>query len=344
MVQVDNMGRFPFRTWTIKYLSAVGDTYASATVRELDRRYRRMDAVFRELYQKEKVASHNPLKLTPDDVLAYVGYLKKKGLKEKSISHNLTALNRLLSFAGNNSVQSFKVKYRSSNPKTRTVRYPGMEDEIYTQIMNNGLKVPGNDWKRIRAYALVSLALCAGMRTKELMFAEVRNLDLEDWTIRLDRVKGEGTYGVTRTIPIRPEAWPIIHRYVQARKQVLAELKASHNPYLFPAITPHRIPEGYISGNGLRTIKDVVQNEIGTEFDFRMCRRTYGQKAIDEGMNPDTVSLLLGHNTTKTTETYYCRKRPDVAVKEARELWEKNAIIEPNPKTIENKWEVTGYV
>jgi len=91
----------------------------------------------------------------------------------------------------------------------------------------------------------------------------------------------------------------------------------------------------------LRHLKDLVQKEIGSEFDLRMCRRTYGQKAIDKSMNPDTGSLLLWH---KTTKTYYCRKRPDKAVKETRELWEKNTIIEPDSKTIENKREVTGYV
>ncbi len=65
-------------------------------------------------------------------------------------------------------------------------------------------------------------------------------------------------------------------------------------------------------------MKSIVEKEIGIEFDLRACRRTYGQMAIDEGLDLDTVSVLMGHNTTKTTETYYCRKRPETAIREAQ--------------------------
>ncbi|MDD1767144.1 MAG: hypothetical protein LUQ27_01065, partial [Methanomassiliicoccales archaeon] len=74
------------------------------------------------------------------------------------------------------------------------------------------------------------------------------------------------------------------------------------------------------------------------------CRRTYGQKAIDEGLNLDAVSILMGHKTTKTTETYYCRKRPETAIREAQTIW-MQGNSHPGAKTpkIDFKNEVTGY-
>lgn len=37
-----SMGHYPFLTWTNRYLKARGQTYAEATRKELERRYRRM--------------------------------------------------------------------------------------------------------------------------------------------------------------------------------------------------------------------------------------------------------------------------------------------------------------
>jgi integrase len=66
--------------------------------------------------------------------------------------------------------------------------------------------------------------------------------------------------------------------------------------------------------------------------------------AIDKGLNLDSVSVLMGHSNTKTTEAYYCRKRQDIAIREAKEVF--NAKISypdaKNPK-IESRFDMTGY-
>lgn len=38
-------------------------------------------------------------------------------------------------------------------------------------------------------------------------------------------------------------------------------------------------------------------------------------------MNVEFVSRLMGHNTTKTTEEYYCRKNETDAINDARNRW-----------------------
>ena len=68
-------------------------------------------------------------------------------------------------------------------------------------------------------------------------------------------------------------------------------------------------------------LKSIVEKEIGIKFDLRTCRRTYAQMAIDEDLDVESVSVLMGHDTTKTTETYYCRKRPETAIRDARNIW-----------------------
>lgn len=92
-----------------------------------------------------------------------------------------------------------------------------------------------------------------------------------------------------------------------------------NNLVLFPALKDKG--DGYLLTNGKIELKCIVEKEMGTKFNFRMWRRTNGQMAIDEGLPPDSLSQLTGHSFTKTTKTYYARKRPEVAIKEAQNLW-----------------------
>jgi integrase/recombinase XerD len=336
-----SMGRYPFLTWAMKYLNSVGNGYAQTTFAERERRYRRMSLEFGALLESGKVSTTNPEKISADDVLAYVTYLKKRGMKECGILHNIGPLNLLLAYAGNPAVTVFKQKYRSSVPKKRTMRYPSMDESVRQRILLNAEQVKESDWKRLMAYALVVLAICTGLRNKEIRLCKVTDLDLVRKEIIAEHVKGEGTYGQARTIAIRPEAIGIMEKYLRVRNKKVME-KCPNNLALFPALRDSE--DGYFSSNGIRVLKSIVEKEIAAKFDLRMCRRTYGQKAIDDGLDLDAVSVLMGHSTTKTTETYYCRKRPETAIREAQTFW-MQGIGHPGAKTpkIEFKNEVTGY-
>ena len=300
-----------------------------------------MNREFKALFESGKVGTNNPEKISADDVLAYVTNLKKKGMKESGVLHNIGPLNNLLAYAGNPAVTVFKQKYRSFVPKKRTMRYPALDEPVFRRILYNAEQVKESDWKRLKAYALVILAISTGLRNKEIRFCKVTDLDLVRKEITAEHVKGEGTYGQARTIAIRPEAIGIMEKYLRARDKKVME-KCPNNPALFPALRDG--DGGYFSSNGIRELKYVVEREIGTKFDLRMCRRTYGQKAIDEGLGLDAVSVLMGHNTTKTTETYYCRKRPETAIREAQNIW-MQGNSRPGAKTpkIDFRNEVTGY-
>ena len=52
-----------------------------------------------------------------------------------------------------------------------------------------------------------------------------------------------------------------------------------------------------------------------------MLRRTYAQLALDEGAQVASVSLVLGHTNTRTTEDAYGRIRPDMAIADITRRW-----------------------
>ncbi len=77
----------------------------------------------------------------------------------------------------------------------------------------------------------------------------------------------------------------------------------------------------FCSGNSLRKYKAIVEDDLGIRFDLRMCRRTFGQRYLDRDLDIESVSVLMGHSSTKTTESFYSRRRLDDAMRKARGSW-----------------------
>lgn len=337
-----SMGRYPFLTWVNKYLTVKGNTYSVYTVKEVRRRYRRMDNDLKALVKSGDVTTSNPEKISADDVLKYIGSQKARGLKETAISHNITVLNSLLQFVGNSAVQQCKMRYPNAMPRKRKTRMASMDEGDFHRIIAKARSVKESEWSRLKAYSVVVLALCAGLRCKELRLSKVTDLDTRNWVVHVEHVKGEGSYGEPRTVFIRPEGRELLTKYLRARK-IQVERNCPMNQALFPTMRDQE--DGFFSTNGIEKLKRLVESETGIKFDLRKCRRTFGQMYLDQDLGVDSVSVMMGHATTKTTETYYCRKRQEVANREAQQLFQGKMSYPDakNPK-IESRFEVTGYV
>jgi integrase len=87
-----------------------------------------------------------------------------------------------------------------------------------------------------------------------------------------------------------------------------------------------------------------IESISGTRFTVHGLRRTYGQNLLNRGVQPATVSLMLGHNSTLTTEKHYCRKDPDSARLEVVNAFaESRNVPKVNPPVIETKETLPGY-
>lgn len=73
------------------------------------------------------------------------------------------------------------------------------------------------------------------------------------------------------------------------------------------------------------------------------CRRTFGQSCIDSNVPLDSVSLIMGHGSTKTTESYYCQKREEVALKEKADSWQSEIPRSAETSLTENEKYLSGY-
>jgi integrase/recombinase XerD len=334
-----SIGKYPFMTWVNRYLKVLNGTFAETTLYDLERHYRRMSKELEGLVKKGAITTSNPKNMTMKDVGKIIVHYRNLGLASGTIRRDFSALNGLMLFTGNPSFVMFKMRNPHLFPSTVGPRQAPLEKEFVVSLLKKANSIDENDWTMLRAYALVLFAIGTGCRMKELRLAEVADLNLSDGTFHAERVKGEGTWGEPRDIPIRPEIMPILRRYLTARSKMLDENNRASTA-LFPAL--HGI-DGYLSANRVRLIKKSVEVEMGKTFDIRSCRRTFGQLMLDEGISVETVSVVMGHKNSRTTELYYARRKQKAAIEEAKKAWNHDLPPIPEKTSIRNTGYISGY-
>ena len=143
------------------------------------------------------------------------------------------------------------------------------------------------------------------------------------WTFDIIHVKGEGTYGLPRTVPLHPDVREILSLYLILRKKWLVDNNLNSHA-LFPSKNG---ADGYLSGNAIRRIKAVVEDDLNVKFDLRMCRRTFGQRYLDSDVDIESVSVLMGHASTKTISDTIRNKFHFIFETRAENIDDKDCII-----------------
>lgn len=325
------MGRYPFMTVANEYLGVLEGAMADSTHAEMDRRLRRMHKDFQTLQQVGKIETTNPHKMIDMDVLAYIALLRSRGMRDSGIDHNVDALAGLLRYIGNAAVDRAKIRFPQHFPKSHARRLDPISDEDRAKIIEAASAVPTHDWRRMEAYGMTVLGICSGLRPKELRLSAVQDLDLDRGVMHTDEVKGSQRYGDPRDTAIHPDGIPFLRRYLRARaKMLMSEYLISD--LLFPSIQNlQKGRDGVFSQNGTTDLRKIVMEETGVQYDLRACRRTWGQVAIDSDVPVDAVSRMMGHASTKTTETFYARKKNDAAIAEAQQAWTVATPSRPEP-------------
>jgi len=313
------MSRYPFPEFVGQYLETVGGVISPLTFEDVQRRYSRQSKIFIVLKNEGKVSTTSPQRFTPEDIRAFLLYRKNLGASPTDLRKDISALRALCDFCNNTCVSKCLIKYPMLKPRVKDGRLPSMPRSDYQAIIDRLPSVP-RDWYLVRAYAMVCLFVFTGTRTKELRLANIRDVNVHTWELEILHPKGEGSYGDARTVPIPPSIRGIVSLYLDMRKEWAIEYGIDV-PALFPS---YESRDGYLSDKTMRIIRKIVEDDLGIQFDFRMCRRTFGQQYIDAQLNVESVSILMGHASTKTTEKHYCRQKNRVAIENAKGVWDLN--------------------
>ena len=320
------MGRYPFIEAVNEYLPSEEGHLERATMQTLERRLKQIGRIFHELKESGKVSTDNPRKITAADVDVFVGYRKKNGVMASTVNKDLSNLMKFFVFFDNDAVLKFKHKYPAHYPRRYKKRKPSIEEEKVQAILERAMKINPGNWELMEAYGLVSLAICTGFRPKELRMLTIDNVNITATGIEIfaEHVKGENLYGVQRWVSVHPDGVPVMMKYLEARKLRL-ERAGKREDALFP---PLKHDGGYLSYGRIRILKTFVEEDLDMKFELRKCRRTFGQRALDEGQAIHDVSLVMGHASVATTQGEYADKDLHVASRDMQKYWDEKEASE----------------
>ena len=316
------MSANPFGEKVSEFLEARRGCLTENYKKNLKRRFDRIETDLKRLKDDGKVKTLSPGKLSEDDIKEFIIYRKGRKVCAGDINHDITALGQLCSFCDNPNVQKCILKNPGLKPKVNQVMLEPLSEENYRRILEayNSGKVDHGSLEQSRPFVMVLTYISTGARNKELRLANVDDLNVVDWTIHFEHVKGEDTWGQPRDVAVPEFLQPILEEYLKARHDWCIAHRidpASVKPLFFSLNKNH----DYLSANSVRKIKSRVEKEIGSKFELRDCRRAFGQHYKDNDVDIEDISRAMGHNSVSTTTTYYCRKRQSEVIRKMRGKW-----------------------
>jgi len=302
------MGRYPLKTAIGRYMNATKDYYSPTTLtvrRALLYSIEREYAVLRE---KNPNLKADPRDWREREVVAIMTSMRARQLSHATQAQHLSVLKRLLESEGNGILNKMKAKTPQIFPRSDTERKGSLSDEELSKVLRATEEKDG--WVGECERFVFAMYAYTGIRLNELTNASRTDLDADAWTFKVSHPKGERTYGRQRVVPIPDPLKPVVKRFLKARETRLAEMGMLETT---PLVFPRSKPQKHIDGSSVDDWVREVVARTGVRFSAHALRRTYGQMLLDRGVNIETVSVMLGHSSTRTTETHYCRKTADSA-------------------------------
>jgi integrase len=281
----------------------------------MERGFRTIHRALAELKRQGKVSTTNPRKLTRDDIAAFMEWMGTRRTRNGSILAHATQANYidylsgLLQFANNGVIDKMKSLHYVRFPQKVSGEVRVLSESRVEEIRSRLRKMPG--YEGAMARFMVAMYAYSGLRRSELRRARLEDLDLLSWTIVVAHPKGELSWAVSAPARILEPARKTVLEFLKKRDEYLAAAGIESCDALVPKITDG-VAE-YWSDGMWGKLKAKAERWSGIKFRIQTLRATFGQMCIDWGGRPDAVSRALRHKTTRTTELYYARIRPDHA-------------------------------
>jgi integrase/recombinase XerD len=314
-----SMGRYPFLTLLARYVKEIEGFYAPATVAEAHRKLRKLGWDLRRLKREARIRTDNPLKMGNLEITELLKDMRDRGLSINTVSKQIGQLKVFLDWCGNPVIGNIQKLNKMAIPKQRVHRLSSLTEEEIARVVVAAGSIPG--WRGSVASFLMTVYSYCGLRMSELRLAHLEDLDTASWTLRVRHPKGEATWGEKRVVYIPGPARKQVFSFLSARAAMVSKYGLTEEVIpLVPSFSP-RGRASFYTAQGIGCVKRAVEKGSGVKFEIRTLRRTYGQLSLDKGMSIDAVSKSMGHSSTKTTETYYCRKSDAMVRAEIDRAW-----------------------
>jgi integrase len=230
----------------------------------------------------------------------------------------LDYLNGFLRFVNNGVIDQMRKLHYVRFPEKVSNEVRVLTEEKVEEIRSRLRTMPG--YHGFVARFMVAMYAYSGLRRSELRRARLDDLDLDSWTIVVAHPKGENSWAVPAPAQILPPAREAVMDFLKERRRHLSESGITHCEALVPKLSGGTAD--YWTDGMWGKMKAEAERWSGIKFRIQTLRATFGQMCIDWGCRPDAVSRALRHKTTRTTELYYARIRPDHAFRLLEEAYE----------------------
>jgi integrase len=314
-------GKYPISSAVKKYIEATRHFYAPETQAYRGRKLRYILNAMKTLGAPE-----NPTKLGKEDILTWMDWMEKKGLEGSTKRKALSILGDYLRYYDNDCVKKMLDKRLLRMPSDARKEIKHLPEDAIQRIHNTTLTMEG--WEGAVARFITMAYPYTGLRPSELRTIAYADLDLSNWTMAVKHPKGERSYGTQRVIGIPSMIRETVADYLEERRTYLEAHGAPENSApLIPYICRKGVE--YWRYQSLENLKLEIEKQVGFKFKLKDYRSSFCQIAIDRGAALQAVSKVMGHGTTKTTESYYGRMRDEPAIAEIE-----RALSKPNVKNL----------
>ena len=229
-----------------------------------------------------------PASVSKDDIKAYIAYMFDKGMERATMERKIAAVRSLFAHIERNGLIKVNPAHNIIYPKKKH-RLPRF---LRFGEFDNLVDFEAVTFKDYRDIALIHLFYSTGCRVGELAGASIRDMDIENKSLK---VHGKG--GNDRYVFITNESASAMSDYLKKREDKFGDLSEA----LFVNTKGRRITERGIFGIIASRARKTALNSPVTP---HMLRHSFATDMLNNGADIRAVQEMLGHKSLSTTQAY----------------------------------------
>ena len=229
--------------------------------------------------------------VTPEDVLAFIAYLRGLDLSANSVNRSLAAIRGFYRFLSKERKTLASPVDRLATGKTWML----LPNVLSIQDIDRLLAQPGmNSPAAMRDSAILEMLYATGLRVTELIELTVHGID---WQAGFVVVMGKGRK--ERVTPMSRTAYDLLRRYVEEARGALLKGRMSNSLFVNKS-------GGKFTRQGLWKLVKKYARAAGMEEKVHphTFRHTYATHLLEGGADLRAVQVMLGHADIATTQIY----------------------------------------
>ena len=249
------------------------------------------------------------MNLTRQDVLEYKDYLQGQSLSSLTISSYITAVRKFYEWAEGEKYYPNIAKGIKTPRRQQAFKKQHLTDDKSAELLEHFRSLS------LRDYAIVNLILRTGLRTVEVVRADVGDITFKG-NRRVLKVWGKGHIEKDDFVVLSEKAYEPIKEYLQTRKAC-----KSGEP-LFTS-TSHQNYGGRLT---TKTISSICKDGLraigldGKEFTAHSLRHTTAVAILKHGGQLTDVQSVLRHSSPVTSQIYTESVKEELRLQNAPEL------------------------